>query len=68
MRPPVWGSSSKTRLDIPSLFLTLVGLIFGGASYWLITAERANPLIIVPSVVAVTIGATHLLKREAPRD
>jgi hypothetical protein len=46
----------------------LIGLIFGAVAYWLITAEHVNALVIVPSIVATTIGVTHLIKREAPRE
>lgn len=57
---------SRRRLDVASLTLLLVGLAFGVLSYWLITADDFNALVIVPSIVAVTIGASHLFKREAP--
>lgn len=60
-------NTSRLRLDLPSLTLTLIGLVFGVIAYWLITAEHVNVLVIVPSVVAVTVGVTHLIKREAPR-
>jgi ribose/xylose/arabinose/galactoside ABC-type transport system permease subunit len=55
------------RLDVASLALLLIGLVFGVFSYWLITAEELSPLVIVPSMVAAIFGATHLVKREAPR-
>lgn len=55
------------RLDAASLALLLIGLAAGVFSYWLITYRGLNALIIVPSIVAMTIGATHLIKREAPR-
>lgn len=32
------------------------------------TYSDINALVMVPSVVAVTVGATQLIKREAPRD
>lgn len=60
-------STARRRLDVPSLLLALVGLVFGAISYWLIMAEAVNALVIVPSIVAVTLGITHLIKREAPR-
>ncbi|GFG83335.1 hypothetical protein BST10_18780 [Mycolicibacter algericus DSM 45454] len=60
-------STARRRLDVPSLLLALVGLIFGAISYWLITTAGVNALVIVPSIVAATIGITHLIKREAPR-
>ncbi|WP_460867073.1 hypothetical protein [Nocardioides pakistanensis] len=58
---------SRRRLDLASLTLLLVGLIFGALSYWRIEYHGLNVLVIVPSVVAATTGATHLTKREAPR-
>lgn len=57
---------SHRRLDVASLVLLAIGLISGCLSYWLITEREVSPLIIVPSVVAATIGATHISKREAP--
>ncbi|MCU1614696.1 MAG: hypothetical protein JWO98_2236 [Frankiales bacterium] len=58
---------SHRRLDVASLALLLIGLVFGAVSYWLITVHGLSALIIVPSIVAVTIGATHITKREASR-
>ncbi|AXC35245.1 hypothetical protein I5H74_gp056 [Mycobacterium phage OlympiaSaint] len=55
-------NATRHRLDLPSLILTLVGLVFGAISYWLISSEHVNVLVIVPSVVAVVIGVTHLVK------
>lgn len=59
---------SHRRLDVGSLALLLVGLVSGAFSYWLVADHGLNPFIIVPSVVAATIGGTHLSKREATRD
>lgn len=50
-----------------SLALLLCGLVFGGLSYPFIVDNQANPLMLVPSVVAAVLGATHLTKIEAPR-
>lgn len=61
-------NTARLRLDFASAALLLIGLIFGAVAYWLVTAERVNVLVIVPSIVAVTIGATHLIKRQAPRE
>jgi hypothetical protein len=47
--------------------LTLIGLLCGAFSYWLIDAVHMSFLVIVPSIVATTLGATHLTKREVPR-
>lgn len=60
-------NTARYRLDLASAVLTLIGLVFGAVAYWLIDAESANALVIIPSVVAFTIGITHLKKREAPR-
>lgn len=59
---------SRLRLDVFSLVLIMIGLLFGTISYVLVTYSDTNVLVIVPSVVAVTIGAMNLVKREAPRD
>ena len=58
---------SHRRLDAAGLALLVIGLVFGGLSYWLVADHGLNALIIVPSVVAATIGATHITKREAAR-
>ena len=58
---------SHRRLDAASLVLLVIGLVFGGLSYWLVADHGLNALIIVPSIVAATTGATHISKREAPR-
>ena len=58
---------SHRRLDVASLALLVIGLVFGGLSYWLVADHGLNALIIVPSIVAATTGATHITKREAPR-
>lgn len=58
---------SRRRLDVPSLALTMIGLASGVFSYFLVTYADVNALVMVPSVVAVTVGATHLVKREASR-
>ena len=67
-RPPHPQHLGRRRLDFPSLFLALIGLIFGAVAYCLITVDHVNALVIVPSIVAVTLGLTHLIKREAPRE
>lgn len=58
---------SRRRLDVASLMLMIIGIVFGVFSYWLIAYVEVNVLVIIPSVVAVTIGASHLIKVEAPR-
>jgi NhaP-type Na+/H+ and K+/H+ antiporter len=58
---------SHRRLDLAGLALLLTGLVFGVISYWLVTERGLNPLIIVPSIVAATTGASHITKREASR-
>lgn len=53
------------RIDVAGLILLLIGLTFAVFSYWLITNHGLNALILVPSIVAATTGATHLTKHEA---
>jgi Na+/H+-translocating membrane pyrophosphatase len=63
----VTTTTSHRRLDVASLALLLVGLVFGVLAYWLITVRDVNALVLVPSIVAITTGASHIAKREAPR-
>lgn len=58
---------SRRRLDAAGLALLLIGLVFAGISHWLVTDRGLNPLIIAPSIVAATTGASHITKREASR-
>lgn len=60
-------TAPRRRIDAASLALTFVGLVFGVFAYWLIATASVNVLIIAPSIVAVTVGVTHLVKNEAPR-
>ena len=57
----------RRRLDRASLILLLVSVASGICAYALIT-HGANALVLVPSVVAATIAATHLTRHEAPRE
>jgi hypothetical protein len=54
-------------VDVAGLSLALVGAGSAAFSYWLIAAEGYTPLILIPAVVAFTVGTGHLIKREAPR-
>jgi hypothetical protein len=58
---------SRRRLDAAGLILLFIGLVFGALAYWLIVDRGVNPLILVPAVVAATLGAMHVSKREASR-
>ncbi|MDV6262186.1 hypothetical protein [Rhodococcoides yunnanense] len=57
----------RRRLEIASLALPLIGLVFGVSAYWLVADKHFNVLVAVPSIVAAALEATHLVKREAPR-
>lgn len=57
----------RRRVDFAGVALFVVGLVFAVISFWLVDARGASALVIVPSIVAATIGASHLTKREAPR-
>lgn len=57
---------SRRRLDVPSLLLLSSGVVFGLLSYWLVVEHDVNSLVIVPSIVVATVGATHITKLEAP--
>ncbi len=58
---------SHRRLDPAGLALLALGLVFAVVSYWLVVERGFNPLVIVPSIVAATTGASHITKREASR-
>lgn len=57
----------RRRVDVASLALLVVGLASGLGAVWTIQALSVSPLVLVPSVVACTIGMLHLLKWESPR-
>ena len=61
------NSRSHRRLDLAGLTLLLIGIVFGGLSYWLVTDHGLSALIIIPSIVAAATGATHITKREAAK-
>ncbi|MDQ2737156.1 MAG: hypothetical protein M3Y35_00695 [Actinomycetota bacterium] len=56
---------SHRRVDVASLLLLLVGLASAWCCYRLVTDHDTNPLILIPSIVAATVGARHITKREA---
>lgn len=57
----------RRRLDVASFALLLVGLVTTVLTCWLAAEHQVNALSIVPSVIAVIIGATHITKMQAPR-
>lgn len=65
---PQHRQHGRRQVDLASVALLVCGLVFGVVAYHLITEQGVNPLILGPSVVAVTLGVTHLVKRQAPRD
>ncbi len=58
--------NAHRRLDLAALLLLAVGLACGSISYLLIETTGLNALVLVPSVVAATTGASHLIKWEVP--
>ena len=58
---------SRRRLDRVNFFLLLVSIASALGAHALIT-HGVTALILIPSVIAATIAATHLTKREASRD
>jgi hypothetical protein len=58
---------SRRSIDVAGFALLVCGLVFGAVALWLIEDRGYTPLLLVPSIVAATIGATHLTKWEAPR-
>lgn len=59
--------TSRRRLDPAGLMLLLIALACGVVSYWLVIDRGVNPLVLVPSIVAATVGASHVTKREVTR-
>jgi hypothetical protein len=58
---------ARRRLDVAGALVLLCGLFFGALAYWLIQERGFNALILVPAIVAVTLGSMHLWKWDAPR-
>lgn len=58
---------SRRRLDVSSLILLLVSILSGLGAYFLIMHGMSS-LVLIPSVVAATVGAMRLFKFEVPRD
>ncbi|MDZ7910787.1 MAG: hypothetical protein U5O16_14555 [Rhodococcus sp. (in: high G+C Gram-positive bacteria)] len=59
---------SRRHVDVVSLVVMAIGVLFAVVSYCLISFADVNVLVIVPSIVAITLGATHLIKHEAPHE
>lgn len=59
---------SRRYVDVVSLVVMAIGVLFGVVSYCLVSFADVNVLVIAPSIVAITLGATHLIKHEAPRE
>lgn len=57
----------RLRLDVASLVLLVIGLVFGVFSYWLVDVRGENILVMAPALVTAAMGAAHLLKKQAPR-
>ena len=58
---------SRRRLDVASLLLTVVGVSSAALSLWLIDTASVGVAVIIPSIVAATVGVTHITKREVTR-
>lgn len=52
------------RLDIASAVLLLVGTVCAILSYCLVKAEHIDPLVMIPAVIAATVGGSHLFQRK----
>lgn len=50
----------RRRLDVAGLVLLLTGIMFGVLACWLIESEGYPVLIIIPSIIAGTLGASNL--------
>ncbi|MFS3128659.1 hypothetical protein ACLM5J_09665 [Nocardioides sp. Bht2] len=61
-------AGARRQVDAASLALLIVGLVFAVLTGWLSVRGDVNPLVIIPSLVAIAMGASHLTKWVAPRD
>lgn len=59
---------SRRVIDHGNLALIIIGLILGASLYLMSSYDETSILAIIPSVVAVTVGASGLIKRESPQD
>jgi NhaP-type Na+/H+ or K+/H+ antiporter len=57
---------SRRRLDLASLLLLVTSLASGVFAYWLVMGDGINAIVMIPSIAAATVAATHITKREAP--
>ena len=57
----------RRRVDWSSLGLLVCGLTCGALAIHLIVNFGLHPLLLVPSVVAATLGGEHLVKHQAAR-
>ncbi len=64
----VGGDRPRRRLDVASLALLLTAFVSAGICCWLVAAHQVSTLAVLPSIIAVIIGATHLTKMQAPHD
>lgn len=55
-------------MDWASLTLLGIGLAFGVLAYRLIIDQGTDPLVLVPSVVAVVLALPNVVQRRVPRD
>jgi len=64
---PARPVASKRSVDFASAALLAVGIASGVVAYSLTVSDDITALILVPSVVAATIGAFNITKTTAPR-
>lgn len=55
----------RRRLDWASLLLFSTGLVCGTLAARLVVTDGQHPLILIPALLAVYVGARHLTKWEA---
>ncbi len=60
-------ATSRRRVDLAGVILSVIGLTSGLFAYGLVEYADYNVLVFVPAVVATTVGVTHISKREALR-
>lgn len=65
---PTTRLPGRRRLSVSSLLLVLTGIVCALLARHLILAGDLDPLLMVPAIVATTVGAANLVVRVADRE
>lgn len=58
------SKKQRRRIDFASMFLFLLGAVFASICILKIDEGNAGAIMLVPSVIAATIGAMNMVKLE----